>query len=81
MPVVIVGAPAGNHFAVGHTTVAVPPEAPLVSHKVKACELLGLEKVSVHASPLVKVSVKQFPFAKFIVAAVVQVESAWQAGC
>lgn len=76
VPVVITGAPAGNHLAVGHTTVAVPPAAPLVSHRFIVCPEVGFENVSVQAFPEVKVKVNEFPVDQSTVLAVVQVVSA-----
>lgn len=75
-PVVIVGAPAGNHLAVGHTTVAVPPALPFVSQSVIDWPDAGLEKVRVQALPEVSVRVKLVPVDQSTVRAVVQVLSA-----
>lgn len=70
---VITGAPAGNHLAVGHTTVAVPPDPPFVSQRLIVCPDVGFEKVSVQAFPEVSVNVKLFPVDQSTVLAVVQV--------
>lgn len=72
VPVVIVGAPAGNHLAVGQTKVAVPLLAESLLNQMSfLAPAVGFEKVNVQALPEVNLRVKHGAVDQSIVRAVV----------